>query len=97
MLAHTMFYTDEVRFENEFRTDVQPVGAKELQLARTFLEALEAPFSPEEFKDAYRQELQAMIEEAGAGGGCASKPELRCGDSGGGYPGETPNQLPGTS
>jgi DNA end-binding protein Ku len=40
MLAHTMFYTDEIRFENEFRTDIELVGAKELELARTFLEAI---------------------------------------------------------
>src|SRR5262245_14761109 len=61
MLAHTMFYTDEIRFENEFRTDVQSVGAKEFELAKTFLQALEAPFAPEEFKDVYREELQALI------------------------------------
>jgi DNA end-binding protein Ku len=62
MLAHTMFYVDEIRFENEFRTDLQTVGAKELELAKTFLVALEAPFHPEEFKDEYREQLQAMIE-----------------------------------
>jgi DNA end-binding protein Ku len=61
ILAHTMFYVDEIRFENEFRADVQGVGPKELELARTFLEAIEAPFAPEEFKDVYREELQAMI------------------------------------
>ncbi|HLK62086.1 MAG TPA: Ku protein [Bryobacteraceae bacterium] len=61
MLAHTMFYTDEIRFDNEYRADVQSVGKKELELARTFLEALEAPFAPEEFKDTYREELQAII------------------------------------
>jgi DNA end-binding protein Ku len=61
MLAHTMFYVDEIRSENEFRTDVAAVGAKELNLAKTFLEALEAPFAPEEFKDEYRAELEAMI------------------------------------
>ena len=61
ILAHTMFYTDEIRSENEFRTDVTPVGPKELELAKTFLEAMEAPFAPEEFKDLYREELQAMI------------------------------------
>jgi DNA end-binding protein Ku len=61
MLAHTMFYVDEVRFENEFRTDVQSVGTRELDLAKTFLGALEAPFSPEEFRDTYREELQAII------------------------------------
>src|SRR5215472_4111003 len=61
LLAHTIFYKDEIRFENEFRTDVQSVGAKELELAKTFLRAIEAPFAPEEFKDAYREELQALI------------------------------------
>jgi DNA end-binding protein Ku len=61
MLAHTMFYVDEIRSESEFRTDVQSVGAKELDLAKTFLEALEAPFAPEEFKDEYREQLQGMI------------------------------------
>src|SRR5262249_1610204 len=39
MLAHTMFYIDEIRFENEFRTDVQSVGPKEFELAKTFLQA----------------------------------------------------------
>src|SRR5215471_9914498 len=61
LLAHTMYYMDEIRFQNEFRTDIQSVGGKELELARTFLEAIEAPFAPEEFKDAYREELQALI------------------------------------
>ena len=70
ILAHTMFYVDEIRFENEFRANVEGVGAKELELAKTFLRAIEAPFAPEEFKDVYREELQAMIAqkktEAGA-------------------------------
>jgi DNA end-binding protein Ku len=61
MLAHTMFYVDEIRSENEFRMDVAAVGAKELELAKTFLDALEAPFAPEEFRDEYRVELEAMI------------------------------------
>jgi DNA end-binding protein Ku len=56
-----MFYTDEIRFENEFHANVEGVGAKELELAKTLLEAIEAPFAPEEFKDVYREELQAMI------------------------------------
>jgi len=61
LLAHTMFYVDEIRSESEFRADVESVGAKELELAKTFLQALEAPFGPEEFKDTYRDELEAMI------------------------------------
>jgi DNA end-binding protein Ku len=71
MLAHTMFYVDEIRSESEFRTDVAAVGAKELELAKTFLDALEAPFAPEEFKDEYRAELEAMIEKKAAQAGPA--------------------------
>jgi DNA end-binding protein Ku len=70
ILAHTMFYVDEIRFENEFRANREGVGAKEFELAKTFLKAIEAPFAPEEFNDVYREELQAMIakkrSEAGA-------------------------------
>jgi DNA end-binding protein Ku len=61
LLAHTMFYVNEVRSESEYRTDVESVGGKEVQLAKTFLEAIEAEFAPEEFKDEYREELQSMI------------------------------------
>jgi DNA end-binding protein Ku len=61
MLAHTMFYTDEIRFDSEFRTGVREVGAKEFELAKAFLQAIEAPFAPEEFRDVYREELQALI------------------------------------
>jgi len=75
MLAHTMFYVDEIRSESEFRTDVASVGAKELDLAKTFLEALEAPFSPEEFKDEYREHLQAMIAKKREHAGAASARE----------------------
>lgn len=71
ILAHTMFYTEEIRFENEFRANVEGVGAKELELAKTFLEAIEAPFAPEEFKDVYREELKAMITKKMSEGGAA--------------------------
>jgi len=75
MLAHTMFYVDEIRSESEYRTDSAAVGAKELELAKTFLEALEAPFAPEEFKDEYRAELEAMIaKKAAQAAPAASKP-----------------------
>jgi DNA end-binding protein Ku len=72
ILAHTMFYVDEIRFENEFRANVEGVGPKELELAKTFLEAIEAPFAPEEFQDVYREELQAMIAKKVSEAGVAS-------------------------
>jgi DNA end-binding protein Ku len=66
MMAHSMFYTDEIRFDNEFHADVSAVGGKELELATAFLKALEAPFAPEEFKDLYREELQNLIAKKAA-------------------------------
>jgi DNA end-binding protein Ku len=71
MLAHTMFYTDEIRFESEFRADVNGLSSKERELAATFLEAIEAPFSPEEFKDEYREQLEALIAKKRAATGAA--------------------------
>jgi DNA end-binding protein Ku len=72
ILAHTMFYIDEIRSENECHAHVAGVGAKELDLAKTFLEAIEAPFAPEEFRDVYREELQAMIAKKMSEAGAAS-------------------------
>lgn len=77
ILAHTMFYVDEIRFENEFRAHVEGVGTKELELAKTFLEAIEAPFAPEEFKDVYREELQAMIAKKMSESGAAPTVQQR--------------------
>jgi DNA end-binding protein Ku len=61
LLAHTMYYSDEVRAEDEFRSDTSVVGAKELELAKAFVNALAAPFDPEQFRDTYRERLQSLI------------------------------------
>jgi DNA end-binding protein Ku len=69
LMAHTMFYSDEVRGESEYRTDTSLVSQKELELATAFVDALAAPFDPEQFKDTYREQLKALIE-----GKAASQP-----------------------
>ena len=61
LLAHTMFYNDEVRAENEFQTSSREVAPKELELATTFVEAISGPFAPEEFTDSYRERVQNLI------------------------------------
>lgn len=60
LIAHTMYYVNEVRQGEEHVTDGD-VPAKELDLAKKFVEAIAAPFSPEEFTDRYREQLQALI------------------------------------
>jgi DNA end-binding protein Ku len=61
ILLHTMYYVDEIRQVEEFRTDTSKVQEKELGLAKMLIESLMAPFEPEKYKDDYRENLMAMI------------------------------------
>ncbi|HLJ47655.1 MAG TPA: Ku protein [Bryobacteraceae bacterium] len=67
IISHTMFYSDEVRTIEEFRTDKSLVTPKELGLAKTLIEALAAPFEPAKFKDKYRERLRQLIEAKAEG------------------------------
>ena len=62
ILLHTMYFTNEIRQVDEFRTDLELVKDKELALAHTLIEALAAKFEPEKYKDTYRENLLAMIQ-----------------------------------
>jgi hypothetical protein len=68
LLAHTMFCVNEIRSESEFRTDIQSVGAEELDLAKTFLEALEVPFAERVQRRVSRRVAGDDLQEAGTGG-----------------------------
>jgi DNA end-binding protein Ku len=61
IIAHTMYYADEIRKNEEFQTDVSLVAKKERDMAVTLIEAMAAPFDPEKFKDIYREKLQELI------------------------------------
>lgn len=62
MLLHTMYYADEIRAIDEFRTDIGTVKPKELELAKLLIDSLAAGFEPEKYHDEYRDNLRAMIE-----------------------------------
>lgn len=62
ILMHTMYYADEIRKVDEFRTDVSLVKDKELELANTLIQSLAGEFKPEQYKDDYRENLKAMIQ-----------------------------------
>jgi DNA end-binding protein Ku len=62
VLLHTMFYADEIRQVDEFRTDTTQVKEKELALAKMLIESLTAEFEPEKYTDTYRANLQNMIQ-----------------------------------
>jgi DNA end-binding protein Ku len=62
MVLHTMYYADEVRRSEEFRTDASTLKEKELALAKMLVESLAGEFEPEKYHDAYRDNLRKMIE-----------------------------------
>jgi len=63
ILSHTMYYQDEIRQVEEFRTDTSLVKDKELAMAKMLISSLEADFEPEKYHDSYRDNLQKMIED----------------------------------
>ena len=62
ILSHTMYYQDEIRQVDEFRTDTSLVKDKELDMAKMLISSLEADFEPAKYHDTYRDNLQKMIE-----------------------------------
>ena len=61
IVAHTLFYEDEVKRANEFHADSGLVQPKEMELAVKLVDALAAKFEPDKFKNKYRERLQAAI------------------------------------
>jgi DNA end-binding protein Ku len=61
IIAHTMYYADEIRKGEEFRTNTGLASKKERDLAITLIEAMAAPFEPEKFKDTFREKLGEII------------------------------------
>ena len=62
IISHTMYYQDEIRQVDEFRTDTSLVKDKELAMAKMLISSLEAEFEPQKYHDEYRANLQKMIE-----------------------------------
>jgi DNA end-binding protein Ku len=62
MILHTMFYENEIRRLDEYRSDTTTVSQKELDMALMLVRALEAPFAPEKYRDTYREKLEALIQ-----------------------------------
>jgi DNA end-binding protein Ku len=67
LIAHTMFFSSEVRAADEYKADPSDVTPKELDLAQTLIHSLAAPFQPEKYRDTYREKLEALIAERVAG------------------------------
>ena len=62
LLLHTMYYVDEIRQSEEFRTNTSLIKERELELAKTLISTLAEDFHPEKYHDTYRENIRAMIE-----------------------------------
>lgn len=61
IISHTMYFTSEVRADEEFRADTSVVTPKELDLAQSLIHSLAGPFEPEKYRDTYREKLESII------------------------------------
>lgn len=69
LLLETMFFPDEIRSYESLeaaRTGVA-VSDRELDMARQLIDTLTSPFSPEKYRDEYRDALSALIEQKARG------------------------------
>jgi DNA end-binding protein Ku len=63
LVLHTLYYPDELHAANKAKAPKSTYTAKELELAKSLVSHLVAPFKPEQFKDTYRQNVKRLVEE----------------------------------
>ncbi len=73
IVAHTMYFENEVHREEEYRAGTTGVGRKELELAHSLIAMLAGHFEPEKYRDNYRERLEALIAEKLQGGDVAQE------------------------
>jgi DNA end-binding protein Ku len=63
LLLHTLYFADELQQTHRREAPKTKYSAKELELAKSLVSHLKAPFKPQEFKDTYRASVERLIEE----------------------------------
>jgi DNA end-binding protein Ku len=61
LVLHTLYYPDELHKGNRSAAPSVKYSAKELDLAKSLVAHLKAPFKPQEFKDTYRENVEHLI------------------------------------
>jgi DNA end-binding protein Ku len=61
LLAHTMFFSPEVRADEGHTAETDTITQKELDLAQTLIHSLAAPLEPQKYRDTYREKLESII------------------------------------
>jgi DNA end-binding protein Ku len=63
LVLHTLYYPDELHRANRGEAPKSTFTAKELELAKSLVKHLTMPFKPRDFKDAYRENVERLIEQ----------------------------------
>jgi DNA end-binding protein Ku len=63
LMLHTLFYKDELHEASQAAGAEARYTAKELNLAKSLVSALAAPFKPAQFHDTYRENVEHLIEQ----------------------------------
>jgi DNA end-binding protein Ku len=63
LMLHTLFYPKELHAANRGSSGGSKYSAKELELAKTLVTHLKAPFKPAQYKDTYRTNVERLIAE----------------------------------
>jgi DNA end-binding protein Ku len=63
LILHTLYYPDELHKGNRSETPKAKHTPKELELAKSLVNQLKAPFKPDQFKDTYRENVERLIRE----------------------------------
>jgi DNA end-binding protein Ku len=63
LVLHTLYYPDELHTSNRGEIPKPAYSAKELELAKSLVNHLKAPFKPREFRDEYRENVKRLIDQ----------------------------------
>jgi DNA end-binding protein Ku len=63
LVLHTLYYPDELHKANQEDAPKTKLNLKELELAKSLISRMTAPFKPAEFRDTYRDNLEHLIEQ----------------------------------
>jgi DNA end-binding protein Ku len=78
LLAHTLYYPNELRAANKPNVKLeQKASGKELALAKSLIEHLAGPFKPQQLHDAYRENVERLIEQKRKGQKITATPHPR--------------------
>ena len=63
LVLHTLYYSNELHKANRAEAPKAKYTAKELDLAKSLVSHLAAPFKPQQFKDEYRENVERLIQQ----------------------------------